>query len=811
MEKHKVPVEKLKRVCHSNELGFCKTTADLEPLDGFIGQDRAVRAMQFGLAMKAPGYNIFVVGLPGTGKSTYVQAIVTQSAAGVPRSGDWCYIYNFADKDRPLAVPLPSGEGRGFKKDMEELLSDLRITIPKAFEGGDYENKKDVIVQSVNQKMTNYFLDIETEAQDAGFDMKRTPNGIIFVPLKDDKPLSPEDYEKLPAQDRREMEEIGRRLHKKLDEAFHTGRALEKKASEEIAALEKQIAVFAAGPLVQRLLDKYNGFTSIVDYLNMYLADITHNLEVFKSAATAAGQARVPIPQEEADVFARYNVNLFVNNEKNGGVPVVIEPSSNYYNLFGKIEYKSQMMALSTDFLMIKPGAIHRANGGYLILQAKDVLSDPFTWDTLKKALKYRQATVENIGEQYRLVPTVTLRPEPISLDVKVVLIGSPQIYHLLYNLDEDFQKLFKVKVDFDTEMPRTPENLRQYASFVNSVCQQESLKHFSRDGLARIIEYGSRLAGHQEKLSTRFNEVIEVVYEAASWAQLESAEYVESSHVEKAINEKVYRSNRLEEKIQEFITRGTIMIDTSGEVVGQVNGLYVIDSGGYSFGRPSRITATTYMGRGGVVNIEREARMSGNIHSKGVLTLAGYLGGKFARDKQLGLTTQITFEQLYGGVEGDSASSAELYAILSSLADLPVKQDLAVTGSVNQFGEIQPIGGATEKVEGFFEVCKAKGLTGSQGVVIPAQNVDNLMIKDEILEAVKKGQFQIYAVKSIEEGIELLSGTPAGKTGEDGTYPKDSVFGRVDRKLREFNEGLNKSDKGNTEKKTNSCTPCQN
>ncbi len=811
MEKYKVPVEKLKRVCHSKELDFCDTTADIEPLDGFIGQDRAVRAMQFGLAMKAPGYNIFVVGPPGTGKSTYVQAIVSQAAAGAPRSGDWCYIYNFTDKDRPLAVSLPSGEGRGFKNDMEELLSDLRVTIPKAFEGGDYEKKKDAIVQSVNQKMTNYFLDIEAEAQDAGFDMKRTPNGIIFVPLKNDKPLTPEDYEKLPAQERRELEEKGRRLHKKLDEAFHTGRVLEKKASEEIASLEKQIALFAAGPLIDRLLDKYSDSTAIVDYLKMYLADITNNLEVFKSTAAASGQVCVPVPQEEADSFARYRVNLFVNNEKNGGVPVVIEPSSNYYNLFGKIEYKSQMLSLSTDFLMIKPGAIHRANGGYLILQAKDVLSDPFAWDTLKKALKYRQAAVENIGEQYRLVPTVTLRPEPIALDVKVVLIGSPQIYHLLYHLDEDFQKLFKVKVDFDTEMPRTPENLRQYASFVNSVCQRESLKHFSRDGLARIIEYGSRLAGHQEKLSTRFNEVIEVVYEAASWAQLESAGYVESAHVEKAIKEKIYRSNRLEERIQEFITRGTIMIDTSGEVVGQVNGLYVIESGGYSFGRPSRITATTYMGRGGIVNIERETKMSGNIHSKGVLTLTGYLGGKFAQEKPLGLTAQITFEQLYDGVEGDSASSAELYAILSSLADLPVKQNMAVTGSVNQFGEIQPIGGATEKIEGFFEVCRAKGFTGSQGVVIPAQNVDSLMLKDEILEAVNNGQFQIYAVKSIEEGIELLSGAPAGKTGEDGIYPEDSVFGRVDRKLREFNKGLSKIDRGNAGKKEHSCAPGQN
>lgn len=794
MEKYKVPVEKLKRVCHSKELDFCETTADIEPLDGFIGQERAVRAMQFGLLMKSPGYNIFVAGPPGTGKSTYVQAVVSQAAAGVQRSDDWCYIYNFADKDRPLAVSLPAGEGRVFKKDLEELLSDLRVTIPKAFEGGDYEIKKNAIVQSVNQKMTSYFQNIEDEAQEAGFDMKRTPNGIIFVPLKDEKPLSSEDYEKLPAQDRREMEERGRRLHKKLDEAFHTGRMLEKKSSEEIAVLEKEIAIFAAGPLMERLIEKYKSFPSIVDYLKIYLVDITSNLEIFKGAASASGQTHTP--QDAADVFARYNVNLFVNNEKNGGAPVIVEPSSNYYNLLGKIEYKSQMLAPSTDFLMIKPGAIHRANGGYLILQARDVLSDPFTWDALKKALKYRQAAVENIGEQYRLVPTVTLRPEPIALDVKVILIGSPQIYHLLYNMDEDFQKLFKVKVDFDTEMPRTPENLRQYASFINSVCQRESLKHFSRDGLARIIEYGSRLAGHQEKLSTRFNEVIEIVYEAASWAQLEGAVYVESSHVEKAIKEKIYRSNRLEEKIQEYITRGTILIDTSGEVVGQVNGLYVTDAGGYSFGRPSRITARAYTGRGGVVNIEREAKMSGNIHSKGVLTLAGYLGGKFAQEKPLGLTAQITFEQLYDGVEGDSASSAELYAVLSSLADLPVKQNLAVTGSVNQLGEIQPIGGATEKIEGFFEVCRAKGFTGSQGVIIPIQNVDNLMLKDEILEAAKNRQFQIYAIRNVEEGIELLSGVPAGKISEDGTYPQDSVFGRVTRKLREFNEGLNKSDK---------------
>lgn len=806
MSKYIVPIERLRKVCCGEELDFCKTTEDMQPPDGFIGQERAVRAMQFGLSMKAPGYNIFVVGPPGTGKSTYVQAIVSLAAAGGKVPGDWCYIYNFNDKDRPLAVSLPAGEGRGFKKDVEELLSDLRVNIPKAFESGDYENQKDMIVQSVQQKMTGYFQELEETALVEGFDMKRTPNGIMFIPLKEGKPFSAEDFENLTTQGRREMEEKGRKLHKKLEETFHTGRMLEKQAGEQIAELEKKIALFAIGPLVDRLLEKYKKYPPIINYLKMYLKDVTDHLETFKCSSPAPEQQHGSISQEDADPFIRYRVNLFVSNVKNGGAPVVIEPSSHYYNLFGKIEYRSQVLSLNTDYMMVKPGSIHRANGGYLVLQVKDVLSDPFAWDTLKKALKYRQATVENIGEQYRLVPTVTLRPEPIPLNVKVVLIGSPQLYGLLYSLDEDFQKLFKVKVEFDTEMPRNPDNLRQYASFVNAVCQREGLRHFSREALARIVEYGSRLAGHQGKLSTRFNEVIEIVYEAASWAHLEDSRYVEAVHVDEALEEKVYRSNGLEEKLQEMFTQEKILIDTSGHVTGQVNGLYVIGSGGYIFGRPARITARTYMGRGGVVNIERETKMSGSIHSKGVLTLAGYLGGKFAQRKPLGLTAQITFEQLYDGIEGDSASSAELYAILSSLADLPVDQSLAVTGSVNQFGEIQPIGGATEKIEGFFDVCAAKGLTGAQGVVIPAQNIDNLMLKEEVLEAVKKDMFHIYAVRNIEEGIELLCGVPAGVIKEDGSYPEGSVFWRADRKLLEYNEGLSRSGGGNTEKRHPSC-----
>jgi len=705
IDKYKVPVEKLRRICSREELDFCDTTADVSPLDGFIVHERAVRAMQFGLAMNATGYNIFVVGPPGTGKSTYTQAVVSQVAANASVPEDWCYIYNFADQDRPSAVSLPAGEGRGFQKDMEELLADLQVAIPKAFESGDYEQQKSLIVQSVQQEMEGYFQNLEQEAAEAGFVMKQTSRGFIFIPLKDKKPIMPEDFEQIPVQERREIEEKGRKLQKKLDETLHTGRVLEKQAKEKIKELEKQIVLFAAGPLVDKLVEKYSKFPPIIEYLKEVLKDITKNSDIFKNQASEAPSSPFPFPfqQDEADPFVRYKVNLFVTNKKNGGAPVIIEPSTNYYNLFGKIEYRSHALSMHTDFTMVKPGAIHRANGGYLILQAKDVLSDPLTWDTLKKAIKYRQAAVENIGEQYRLVPTVTLRPEPIPFNAKVILIGSPYLYQLLYNLDEDFQKLFKIKVEFDTEMPRTPENLRKYASFVSTVCREGNLKHFDWSGLAKLTEYGSYLAGNQNKLTTRFNELIEIVYEAAAWAQLEGSSFVEAAHVEKAVRERRYRSNRIEEKIQEFIVKDKIMIDTHGAVVGQVNGLAVTELGGFAFGRPVRITARTYKGRGGIINIEREAQMSGSIHSKGVLILAGYLGGKFAQKKPLGLTAQITFEQLYDGVEGDSASSAELYAILSSLAGLPLKQSLAVTGSVNQFGDIQPIGGATEKIEGFF------------------------------------------------------------------------------------------------------------
>ncbi len=784
-ERLRVPVERLRRHCRPEELG-CETTGEVQPLKDFIGQERAVRAMHFGVTMRAPGYNVYVAGPPGTGKSTYINDILMLEAAGGKVPEDWCYLHNFSNPDQPRAVPMSPGSGKGLQKDIEDLVKELRKAIPKAFEGEDYEQKKAAIMQGLEQGIEKSINGLKREAAEAGFLLKQGPNGFYFNPVKEGKKLSVDEYEALPRDVQEEMEKQGRMFQQKLEDILVFTRQLERETKQNIADLDRQIVLVAAGPLVKRLQEKYGEYPGVLEYLQGILDDVARNLELMKQSS--AGMA---ISCDGQNLFDRYRVNLFVNNMETRGAPVIFENSPNYYNLFGKIEYNTQMGTLSTDHTMIKSGAIHRANGGFLVLQARDVLTDPGVWDTLKRALKNRVCVVENIGEQYRMVPTVSLRPEPIPLNLKVILVGSYQIYRLLYALDEDFQKFFKVKVDFDTEMPRTPENLAHYADFVGAVCARENLRHFDKTGLAELIEYGSRLAGNQNKLSTRFNEVIEVVYEAAAWAEIENSPLVGSAHVRKAIGEKIYRSNRIEEKMQELMLRDFIMVDTDGEVVGQINGLSVIDLGDYSFGRPSRITASTFMGQEGVVNIERESHMSGSVHTKGVLTLVGYLGEKFAQDKPLRLSARITFEQLYEGVDGDSASSAELYCILSSLSGLPVLQSLAVTGSVNQKGEIQPIGGVTEKIEGFFNLCRERGLNGRQGVIIPVQNIDNLMLDHEVSRAVAEGKFHIYAVSTVGEGIELLTGVPAGVPDESGRYPEGTVFGRVDSRLAAYARGM--------------------
>jgi len=812
IEKYKVPVDKLRNDCSiCGDLNFCQTSKDVNVLEGVIGQDRAVKSMEFGLSMEASGYNIFVLGPQGTGKTTYTQTVVSKVASKRKVPDDWCYINNFSEWDKPLAISLPAGQGKVFQKDMEKLITNLVVYIPKAFESSNFQQQKDDIIQKTNKQMTEILRDIDKIARNAGFGIQQAANRILLIPLVENRQITQEEFSRLTEEEREKIDEKRNQTAKEIDDRIRDGQMVQRLAEEKAIEIQKQTAKEAAEPFIEQLKEKYKNFPEIADYLDKVLKDAAENHVIFSSVRHSLNENIITKLQDDSDSldgeeknifekaasardskdpFTRYKVNLFINNENTKGAPVITESSPYYYNLFGKIEYKSHMMTTMTDFTMIKPGAIHKANGGYLILQAKDLLQDPFAWGALKKALKYKEAVVENIGEQSRYVPTVTLKPQPIPLNVKVILIGSYYYYQFLA-ADEDFRKLFKVNVDFDVEMDRTKENIRNYVSFIASMCENENLKHFNCEGLAKVVEYGSRLADNQNKLSTRFNIVSEIVYEASALAEADNSEYVEGKHVNQAIKNKKYRSNRIEEKMQEQIVNKKVLIDTEGAVVGQVNGLSVMGVSGYAFGLPSRITARTYAGREGIINIERETDMSGNIHSKGVLTLNGYLGGKFAQEKPLGLTAQVTFEQLYGGVEGDSASSAELYAILSSLSDVPIKQNLAVTGSVNQMGEIQPIGGVNEKIEGFFDICSLNGLTGDQGVIIPVSNIDNLMLKDEVIEAVKNNLFHIYAVTKIEEGIELLTGVKAGEKDIYGDYEKDSIFYLANNKINEFNKVL--------------------
>ncbi len=800
-DRFRIPEARLRRICDlDTELGFCTSSEDVPGLEGVIGQDRAVRSMQFGLAMDAPGYNIFVSGQTGTGKTTYVNASVSQAAASGTVPEDWCYVNNFADPESPVAISLPAGMGRQFQKDLEELVRELRAALPKAFESSDYEQKKKALETSFQSHMQERLNALQKQASEVRFLFRQAGGKLMIMPLKDDKPYSNQEFAELPDEQRLGLEATGHQLEGVLEEILREGKSLEKQTAEKIVDLEKQIARAAATPTVDRLREKYKVYAKVLTYLEAAGKDIEENRVLFLAEESAEAEESDENAEEElvdlslvtgqgnGEAFTRYKVNLFISHEDSTGAPVVLESNPNYYNLFGKVEYKNQLMSVSTDFTMVKPGAIHRANGGYLVLQARDILTEPLVWEQLKRALKYRQAVIENIGEQYRNIPTATLRMEPIPLKLKVILIGSP-LFYLVLTQDEDFTKLFKVKVDFDVDMARSPENLCKYVSFVSSLCRREKLRHLDRSALAQIVEYGSRLAGDQTKLSTRFNEVGEIIYEANALASLDGSALVFASHIDEAIRQRHFRLSRVEEKVQEMILTGKLLIDTAGSRIGQVNGLSVVELGNFAFGQPSRITAVTFMGKEGVIAIERETEMSGSLHSKGVLTLAGYLGMKFAQDKPLSLTAQITFEQNYGGIEGDSASSTELYAILSSLADVPIRQSLAVTGSVNQYGEIQPIGGVTEKIEGFFDICVAKGLTGDQGVIIPQSNLDNLMLKDEVLAAVRAGQFHLYAVQTIDQGIEILTGVQAGQKDENGSYPEDSIFARADTKLQKFHQ----------------------
>ena len=793
----KVPVENLRWICKTDQFDF-ETTSDLPELEDTIGQERALRSIDLSLGMTETGYNLYISGEAGTGRTTSIMKLLKKRAKNEPAPHDWCYVHNFKSPDNPIALALKAGMGNELEKDMQELLTTVRADIPKALESKDYENQKSAIVQEAQEKNNSLFSALEEEAKGKGFSLQRTVSGLVMVPQKEDRNFTQEEYEALSPEEQKKIDTIGNALKEKLTDLISQIRENEKAVKEALAKLDRSLGLSAVGHYIEPLKSKYAEFSRVLAYLDDVQEDILLNLEDFKGTPQQPQIPGLKLPTQTPS-FERYLVNLFVDNCEQCGAPVVFEANPTYNNLFGRIDHVMQMGGVaSTNFSLIKPGALHKANGGYLVINARDILTSPFSWDALKRTIRNCEIKIEDVLEQYRIITVVSLKPEAIPMQSKIIMIGSPMIYYLLFHLEPDYRKFFKVKADFESRIKKTPETIKDYALFVSSHCSRERLRPFDKGAVAGIIEYSSRMVEDQERFSTQFMEIADLIREADYWAGKGNSETVSGTYVKQAIDEKIYRSNRVEERLQEFIDEGTILVDTSGSEVGQVNGLAVLTMGDYSFGRPSRVTVRVFMGKAGMVNIEREVKLSGPIHDKGVLILTGYLGGKFAHDKPLSFSASICFEQSYEGIEGDSASSTELYAILSALSGVPIKQGIAVTGSVNQLGKVQPIGGVNFKIEGFFAVCKLKGLTGEQGVVIPRSNLRNLMLKDEVVEAINAGKFHIWSVETIDQGIEILTGLPAGEKGLDGNYPEGTINQKVDMRLREILENMKKFAGGN-------------
>ena len=802
ISKYEVPVDKLRWHCDPCQFEF-ECTSELSPLEEFIGQDRAIRAIEFGLAMDRPGYNIYVAGLTGTGKTsavkTYIQRLIHEKEAksGTYRPDDWCYLYNLNDPDQPQIVNLPQGKGRQLRDQINNLLERLKRELTRAFSSEDYNSERKRSVEQSQDQQREIFEELGKRSRERGFLFQITPSGPLLVPLVEGRPMTQEEYLALEENAQEVIESTRAELFKDMEASFERVRTLEKETADKLRDMDRRVGDFAISVPFQELLQEYGDIAKARRYTEDLKSYTLDNLNVFKEQEAQSQPQLAPLGiggppfTGGRDPLLPFRVNVFVDNSETVGPPVIIESNPTYGNMFGKTERRFFLGGYLSDHTMLKSGALGLANGGYLLVNARDVLLNAGVWESLKRVIRNKEIRVEDPFEQFGLIAPQGLRPQPMPVDVKVVLIGDNQIYQGLSAYDEDFWEIFKVKADFDFEIEKTDANMSAYACFIGDCCREEGLKHFDTSGVAKTMEHGARLVEDQERLSSRFSQIEEIVVEADYWARKDGSELVSGKHVERAIEEKIYRHNLIDERLQEAITRGTIMIDVAGAVVGQVNGLSVYSLGDITFGKPSRITAKTFMGRSGVINIERESQLSGRIHDKGVLILSGYLGWKYAQDKPLSLSASLCFEQSYEGVEGDSASSTELYAILSSLAEVPVKQNIAITGSVNQRGEIQPIGGVNHKIEGFFRVCKAKGLTGDQGVLIPLKNLDNLMLHEEVVEAVRQEQFHVYAVTTIDEGIEVLTEVEAGEKRDDGTYPEGSVNYSVNKRLEEIAQGL--------------------
>lgn len=786
----------LKDICNPNLFKFETTKELVDTTDLIYGQERGIKALEFGLDIDIKGYNLYLEGPSGVGKTMYTKKFLEARAAKEKIPNDWCYIYNFEDPNAPVAISFPAGQGQVFKDTMENFVKDIRKDIKKTFNNDDFEKEKKIIKQQYDQKKEDLLEKLNKRTMVQGFQVKSTDNGMYMMPILDGKTLAEEEFDSLDENIKKEFEERSSLVQEQIFEALSEMKTIEKEAEKKIEEWQANIALMTINVHINSVKANYKRNKKISTYLDGIKKDILKNIGKFLEPDPDPKAPQQPQAMQKPEIrepWLNYRVNLFVDNSKLEGAPVIMDTNYSYNNIFGGLEYENQYGMLKTDFIMIKPGLLHLANGGYIMFQAKDLLANSMCYEALKKFLRIKEVAIENIVDQRTSMMMVSLKPEPIPLDLKVLIVGNSNIYHTLLSMDDDFRKLFKIKVEFEEEAPKTVENIERLSHFVRSFCIQESLLDLDKEAMAKVIEFASKLSGDKEKLSTQFSEIGEIVGEASAWAKLDKAKIITKEYVQKAFDERIDRIKKYDTKYLQMIKEEALLIDTDGYKVGQINGLTVITIGDYSFGKPAKITANTYMGKEGVVNIEREVEMSGSSHSKGVLILTGYLGEQFAQDMPLSLTASVCFEQLYGGVDGDSASSTEAYAILSSLSGIPINQSIAVTGSVNQKGEIQPIGGVNEKIEGFYQLCKMRGFNGQHGVIIPAQNVRNLHLSDEVIDSVRKGKFHIYSVRTIDEGIEILTGVPAGKKDKNGNFPLGTINCLVNERLKKFANKRNK------------------
>lgn len=793
-------------------------TDEVEDLQGFLGQDRALGAIEFALRMDKPGYNLFVVGPVGAGRASAVRSCIERllwekkEKGLLPPLYDWCYVFNFQNPDRPRVLKLPKGEGKDLARRIDDLLKGLKDVIPKTFSSDEYKNQKQILVDEHQRRHRQIIQGLEREALEENFAFRMTSMGPLLVPLVDGKPMSQEQYLALSEEGKEVIEAKRQRLLNRINETFERIHQLEMELKNRVGELDYRVADFAVSPLFKEILEAYAFSEEVSDFLRALKEFTLSYLHIFRDSQEAPAQPTHLVPyQRLQDPFLPFKVNVFVDNSSTEVAPVIFETHPNWTNLFGRIERRAFMGTYFSDHTMLKAGSLHQANDGYIVIYFHDLIANPGAWEGLKRVLKNREVRMEDPFEQFGLIAPQGLRPEPLPFNAKVILIGHELYYRLLTIWDEDFRDLFKVKADFDYQMEGKEEIIHSFTCFIKKCCREDQLLPFDRSGVGKVLEYAARRVSHKKKLTTQFGFIRDILMESDFWARQEGAERISDRHVDKALEERKKRLSLLADRIEELIQEDVLLIDTEGTVVGQINGLAVYDMGDFSFGRPSRITARTYLGKQGVINIERESRLSGRIHDKGVLIMSGYLGYRYAQDKPLSMSATVCFEQSYEGVEGDSASLAETCAVLSELAEIPLRQDIAVTGSINQKGEVQAIGGVNEKIEGFFHICQARRLTGRQGVIIPKSNVQHLMLSEEVVEAVRRGEFEIYAVSSVDEAMEILTGFPAGRK-VNGVFEKGTVNYQIDQKLRKINELLRgfeekreKKEEGNNEEKPTS------